>query len=121
MILTYDEAVEQLHLAVKLKGEDHRAAECEIYDAQHFQFSQEKTPVCIVGQVLYQLVGHKEFQNVKQGTVRHPLESLNIAANSDALDVLDRAQKYQDGAITFDGNEPWGKAVEFAIKEVANV
>lgn len=132
MILTYDEAVEQLHLAVKLKGEDHVAERCFIFEGgqnavgdyteRREDWVTPKTPMCIVGQVIYQLVGHETFQYVSGGFVAGPLASVLIQAEPRTVSLLEEAQRYQDGgAGTYNAKQPWGKAVEFAIKEVPNV
>lgn len=123
--LTYDQAVAELQKAVELKGADH-VVQCSIFD--NGLPNGKKVPMCIVGQVIYQLVGDEVFQNVKAGYVTGPLESVGITADGRATILLTEVQAYQDGAVqptNYEGSDwemygesqPWGDAVEYALKE----
>lgn len=123
--LTYDQAVAELQKAVELKGADH-VVQCSIFD--NGMPNGKKVPMCIVGQVIYQLVGDEAFQNIKAGYVRGPLESVGITANTRTTRLLTEVQAYQDGAVqpaSYEGSawdmygepQPWGDAVEYALKE----
>lgn len=110
MILTYERALHELNVAVVLKGADHTAKECIISDARG-------KPVCIVGQVLWQIDPEK-FEEVKPGgAIGVPLMSMGIDAEESAYELLLRAQMYQD--LQVEGSTGrWGAAVKYAAAKV---
>lgn len=106
-----ERAIEELHKAVAVKGAGHVANECII--------SRDGEPVCIVGQVFYQIVGDEKFRAVgPQGRVRLPAYCLGVELTGDAELVLQHAQDYQDGGHSGGVSQPWGEAVDYAISKV---
>lgn len=108
-----ERAIEELHKAVEAKGADHVADECVI--------SRDGEPICIVGQVLYQIVGDEKFRAVKpKGIVGLPARSLGVELTEGAYSVLQAAQDYQDGRLShiYGDTRQWGDAVEYAIAKV---
>lgn len=121
MKLTYARAVKELEKAVEIRGADYISPECEIYVGNLNEFVLpvvEKLPQCIVGQVIYQIVGHEKFQEVSGGLVETPLASVGIATDNRAYELLRIAQEIQDSYV--DDNDPsllkntWGTAVQTA-------
>lgn len=145
--LTKQVVLEQLEKAVAERGADYISPECTIFERD--SDGAHKVPVCIVGQVIYQLVGDEEFQDIKGGMVINPLHSVNIDYDLEFSDdpyaepeeekfeayysygspinILKQAQDYQDGNVRLDGHNPvngerpeWGKVVEQIKRDYYN-
>ena len=106
----FDRAVSELHKSVELKGADHVVSECVIYRAvlDGEEGIVDKTPVCIVGQVLYQIAPER-FMDVGHGAVAQPASSVGISLSREAYKLLSDAQAIQDNQI------PWGRTVKQAL------
>lgn len=111
-------AIAALERVVKLKGEDYIAERCEIFNSSDADRGLPKTPVCIVGYVLHDLVGDGKFQSVEGGYVDQPAASVGVKLTPAAEDILRAAQVYQDGANHGYVAQPWGDALAYA-KEAA--
>lgn len=110
--LTYKQALKAVEAAVEVRGEDHVARVCEIFDAYEYDTTGNKLPVCIVGQALYELVGEAKFQQVEGGFVEAPAVSVGLNPTEKAEAFLSAAQAVQDN------RQPWGTALKRAKEAV---